>query len=543
MVFMHRSLWLLLRLRFKGWGRRMLGGLGSVRGILMMLLAGGFLGMMLLGAVLQQHAGVETLEKTRAYGPLALIGMCVMQILFSGNERGLYFSPAEVQFLFTAPLTRRQLLAYKVLGNLGVTVLIALFLGIAFRSWSASVPAGMVGVFLLFSFMQLLAMVLNLAGCALGAHAFNRRRQIVLGILAIALLAAIIQATGNPLDVGWAAWARDVQDTQLGQVVLFPVRCFFEAFTAEQLWPDLVLWTGLSLVVLGFMLGLIFMLDAQYLEAAASASERIYARLERLRQGGGMAAYSASGRLTLPCLPRWAGAGPLAWRQFMALLRAWKSLLVYVVIFVPIILYSWFGGASPAESAPGTRLSALAVVLPFLSMLLYVGPSSLRCDFRADLDRMEVLKALPLSPWLVALGQLLAPAVLLSLLSWLILGYLIVKDETDYLFLIAALAVPACFLMIALENLLFLWYPTRLTTGAGDFRHFGRHMLLGISRLILFMIAIAPVAIAGTVVYFLFGSQLLAGAVAWLLAAGVCVGGLALVALAFQRFDVARDVP
>jgi len=49
MLSMHRSLWLLLRLRFKGWGRRMLSGLGSVRGILMMVLAGGFVALMLLG--------------------------------------------------------------------------------------------------------------------------------------------------------------------------------------------------------------------------------------------------------------------------------------------------------------------------------------------------------------------------------------------------------------------------------------------------------------------------------------------------------------
>jgi len=447
-----------------------------------------------------------------------------------------------VQLLFTAPLSRRQLLAYKVLGNLAVTLLVALFLGIAFRAWTASLPAAMVGVFLLFAFMQLLAMILNLAGCALGAHAFNRRRQLVLGILAVALVAIVVETTGNPLDVGWAAWARDVQDTRIGRIVLFPVRGFFEAFTAERLWPDLVQWTALSLLVLGVMLGVIFLLDAHYLEAAASASERIYARLERVRRGGGMTGYSTSGRLTLPRLPRWAGAGPLAWRQFMGLLRAWKSVLVYVAIFLPMLLYSWFF-AAPRDEQSAQR-SALAVVLPLLSMLLYIGPSSLRCDFRADIDRMDVLKALPLSPWFIALGQILAPTVLLTLLSWLVLGYLLVKQETEYLLLIAALAVPATFLMIALENLLFLWYPTRLTSGPGDFRHFGRIMLRGISRLVLFALAVAPAAIAATAVYFLSGRiQLLAGITAWLLSAGICVGCLGLVALAFQRFDVARDVP
>lgn len=534
---MDRSLWLLLRLRLKGWARRLAASLGTVRGAMLTLITLGFFALILAGAVFQNHARPETLHDLRAYGPLGLIGVCLLQVITSSSERGLYFTPAEVQFLFTAPLGRRQLLAYKILGNLGVTSFVALLLGVTLRSWSGSIPAGMAGAFLLFSFLQLFAMTLNLAACAVGAHAYDRRRQTVLGAVVVALLAVVIYAAGNPLDEGWSAWSKRVQDSDVGRILLLPVRCFFEALTAERLWPDLVQWSLASVVVLGALVGLIFLFDAQYLEAAATASERLYARMERIRRGGPSVSPSGTGRLAAPPLPHLGGAGPIAWRQFTALLRAWKSWLIYLAIMLPILLYPLLAGAQSDQPL------ALAVVMPFLFMVLYVGPTLLRYDFRADLDRMDLLKSLPLSPWSLALGQVLLPTTVLTGFSWLILGYLIVKGETGQLGILTAAMVPANFLMVTLENLLFLWYPTRLTSGPGDFRHFGRNMVLGVSRLVLFFVAMLPATVAGTAAYLLSGENLLVAAtIAWIIAMAICLATLGLVAMAFRRFDVAKEI-
>src|SRR4029077_18798614 len=50
---------------------------------------------------------------------LALFALALLVGLWPGTQRPLEFSPAEVQFLFPAPITRRQLINYKLLRSQG----------------------------------------------------------------------------------------------------------------------------------------------------------------------------------------------------------------------------------------------------------------------------------------------------------------------------------------------------------------------------------------------------------------------------------------
>ena len=103
----------------------------------------------------------------------------------------------------------------------------------------------------------------------------------------------------------------------VGTLLLAPFQWFVNAFTADRIWPDLAQWALLALLVDGVLLGIVFALDAQYLEAAAGASERTYARLQRMRQGGSAMAVDVRGSVhrSLPMLPWWSGSGPVMWRQ------------------------------------------------------------------------------------------------------------------------------------------------------------------------------------------------------------------------------------
>ena len=47
----------------------------------------------------------------------------VLTVIAAVSERGLYFSPAEIGFLFPAPVGRRELLLYNLVTRLGVQVL------------------------------------------------------------------------------------------------------------------------------------------------------------------------------------------------------------------------------------------------------------------------------------------------------------------------------------------------------------------------------------------------------------------------------------
>ena len=61
----------------------------------------------------------------------------------------------------------------------------------------------------------------------------------------------------------------------------------------------------------------IFAFDAQYLEATAAASAKLYARIERLRNtgGGGLLRTPKRAGRSLPMPPYLGGLGPIAWRQ------------------------------------------------------------------------------------------------------------------------------------------------------------------------------------------------------------------------------------
>ena len=49
--------------------------------------------------------------------PVVMLLYVVLSILTSLGERAIYFSPSDVDFLFPAPFSRRQILLYKILGS------------------------------------------------------------------------------------------------------------------------------------------------------------------------------------------------------------------------------------------------------------------------------------------------------------------------------------------------------------------------------------------------------------------------------------------
>ena len=157
--------------------------------------------------------------------------------------------------------------------------------------------------------------------------------------------AAAWQAGRQPVAAGQLArHLAQLERTPILETVLAPVSWFIKAATAERVWPDLVQWSALSLLVNLALLALVFALDAHYLEAAAAASEKAYARLERLRRGTAAIALptGARPRMRLPGLPYWGGVGPLLWRQLTtALPRSPWALVLVVLVFGVAVGPAW----------------------------------------------------------------------------------------------------------------------------------------------------------------------------------------------------------
>ena len=546
---MSGALWLLIGLQLRGWLRYLLGRLLTLKGALLATLGGTFFVLWAASVCFAQAAtprsGLEPLYVQRA-GPGVLLVYCVLNVLLSG-ERGVYFSPAEVNFLFPAPFGRRSLLGYKVVFNVLIGLPSSLVLSAISYGVSTSFLRAFVGMTLIVLFMQLFTMAVNLIAVSAGARLYSRGRKLLL--VAVLALAALIvwRVEGDPRRWDFRALLR-VEHTVEWQVVTLPLTWFFKTFTAETLWPDLVKYAALGLLVNGALLGVVFALDAHYMEASAVASAKIYARLQRVRSGAGGAAPAGKVRFTLPMLPSLGGVGTLCWRQLTTTARMpGRLLVVALLIFLPILIAAQALNRAQ-ESGAVTALMAGWMVLGAAIFLTALTPF----DFRGDVDRIALLKTLPIPPWRLALGQVLAPVIVVTLVQWLVLLALYFltagapprrgPQPATVLLLIGLFAPPLNGLLFSLENLLFLLFPTRvLANNPADFQAIGRNVLFALAKLVVLGGVCLFAGMVGWMVGVFF--PVLGLVMAWLTIALFTAPLFPLIGWAFTIFDVGRDTP
>ena len=544
---MDRALWLLIQLQLRGWLRSLGRSLRSPKGLLLALL-GLIVFIPWLLVLLTSRNQALSAENVRTTGPAFLLAYCFMNVLLSSGERAVYFSPAEVTFLFTGPFSRRQLLGYKVAVLLLFTLPTTLFLTAVFRAQTTWFLASFVGLMLMTMFMQLFGMALSLAASAVGVRLFSRARKLVLAalLLGVVVLLRPIQEQGIDGVLSSYTWL----------VLSTPLRWFYDAILADS-WRDLFRYGTLGLLVNLLLLFVVFSLDANYLEASSAYSSRVYAQIQRLRGGptvsGGSDSPSppAQPRRGLPMLPRLGGIGPVVWRQLTTVMRSPGRLVGLVVIqavFVGVML-------SVAREAGGGLVSIMITGVIMMSLFT---TTMLPFDFRGDLDRLEALKTLPLPPWRLALGQIATPALILGALQWVMLGGLAAVEyvrapahnaahwaELLWLLAGAAIVVPINFLLFGLENVLFLLLPSRLmATTPGDFQTIGRNVLLMLVKMLTFGLVGGLASLVGWVAFMASGqSALLALAAVWIVLADCAAILVPVAGLAFTRIDLSRDKP
>src|SRR5262249_31706147 len=179
----NRALWLLMKLRLKGWGRRLVKQVQTVRGAIlasifgMMLLM--WIGSLLINAIIIPRAPGSTAppEQVERFAPFVLLLYCVGVLVGSGNQSPLQFTLPEVQFLFSGPFSRRQVLTYKLLSQLMLTLPLSVFISLALRNVAGMYLAGLVTAVLVFSFLQLYATAVAMVASALGDWSYTRARR------------------------------------------------------------------------------------------------------------------------------------------------------------------------------------------------------------------------------------------------------------------------------------------------------------------------------------------------------------------------------
>jgi hypothetical protein len=515
---------------------------GPAKGRLVM----GVVGVMLvlvyvLPSSLAAAAGRTNQEQVLRIAPMVMAAVLVLQMLLAADEKAIAFVPAEVDLLFPGPFSRRQLLAYKLVNNAAATMVMALFLSVMLLRHASFWVCAYVGTVLGYTFLQLVSITLAMARETLAERLYTRVRRVLLILgLGIVTLAAWTLLGGAGRDGADAA--RVLWESAPVRVALAPFSVFAHIFAARSLATEFPLYAAAGLGIDLALVGVIFGLDADYREASLNASAKLYERLQRARRGSiwTAAPSGAKVRSRSAMAPFLGGAGPIAQRQLLAAMRGsrgWLVGLAFVGAFVGFQV--WI-----AHSGPGPAPVPLLVVAPVWAVMLLT--TTLRFDFRGELDQMDWLKALPIHPAALAAGELAVPALLLTAVQVLGLGVLgwAMEPAPSTLMPALAAALPLSVLLFGIENLLFLLAPMRVGGGIADVQRIGRQLLVFLVKGLILAVCAGLVGGAGVAGYWVAGRSWPAACVAgWIVLCAVDAGMIMLIAEVFRRFDVSADMP
>jgi len=448
-------------------------------------------------------------------GAVLLWVVAVLVWLWPFAARTWTFTAAEVQFFFTAPLTRRQLLNYKLLrsqvGLLFSVLIASLFTGAA-RAAVAGRWSLLLGGWLLFA-----AIFLHVLGANLTKSSFRAPASRVPWLAwASATLMIVVSGLlcGTYLVHARALVSRPLNDAifgivELGRVgaasfALWPFRAVLAPIFAAT--PSAFARAlGPALVVLVLNYVWVLWSDAN-LEDAASAAEQ--------RQAQGR---SAPAPVVRPAPFSLAARGrvetAILWKNTI-LLGRYVSLRLVVRVLIPVVVTAVVFGLN----SKGGSLAPLLLMLTVFATV--VGPFMIRNDLRHDLQRLPVLKTWPISGRELLLGELLAPIFLLSAIVWFLLAVTLAlspawKDGPIDVVGRAALLVSVGLLapmliagQVIIQNAAVILFPGWIATGGARARGIeamGQNMLMFAGTLLALGVGVLPAsAVAGGLGYVLY---------------------------------------
>jgi len=550
---MNPSLWFLVLLSVRARYLRIARGLTTLKGTVLMLLGLGFFALivispLLTGKLAQREMGqisAGAADPLQRFGPAGLLAFTLLSLFASTKHRGMYFSPAEVDFLFPGPFRRRELIAYRLAVQLVHTLLSVLLTSALLFIYLRGFWQTAAGLFLAFTFINLVQVAGSLIAATMEERMIARGRNFIAGLLVLfALLVFGLTSAAVQGGPEFRQSLRDILGSQALGWVLLPLKTFSETITAPD-WGGFLAWGAAAAALDAALFVLILKLDVEFTESSIETSRKIHERLLRFRGGGRIVASSRKLRLPLPLLGRMGGLGPVAWRQAQEMVRetpgaAYLLVALGVGALFPMFLFSDRGTMPLVEMA--RSMMGIIFMLPFILSNWF------RFDFRGDLDRMDILLSLPLRPWVVAIGQIFTPALVLSAIqaAGLCLVLVVLGDDGDAWLVrwFLLLCLPLNVLFIAIENLFFLIYPVRIgPTAPGDFQALGR-ILLAFGLKIVGLLAVAGLgALVVLGVYEVTGSRTLGGISGGAFLVLADAGLIYLVGSAFAHFDVSRATP
>jgi ABC-2 type transport system permease protein len=458
------------------------------------------------------------LASAPAFGGLLLMAVAAGAWLFPMDSGLLEFSDAETQFLFPAPVSRRQLLIHRILrsqiGMLFGAVMIGIFSGASLSGWSRLRIAVAVWVLLVTGKVYFTGVTLARSRLAAGSTRIRRVAWLPVAVTLAALGAvgwAIVRDINRSMPAGPAdvlQLVARISQTGISHIVLWPFIALARPLFAP--WPQPYLASlALAAAVMVGMTTWVLLSDEAFQEAVADAAER---RSQQPMKQKGEATYtvrSTAWALGAAGRPEMA----FAWKGAMQTLRLVDKRAVLRVVFIMIaltIIAASMGQANGLASLVGAFSfagSAFAILL---------APQVVRMDMREDLRHLELLKTWPVKASAVVRGELLWPGIAITGVAWSMLAIATVLSGRMLTNVSAgwrlgggaalAIAAPALvFAQLAIHNIVALLFPAWIPLGNQRPRGLdamGQRLIMLGGTWLMLVIAALPGAIASGVVWF-----------------------------------------
>lgn len=442
---------------------------------------------------------------------LAAVVVLFMMILawaLPKQSAALAFSEAEIQFLFPAPITRRQLLVYKILrAQPQVFISAAVMTLLMFRgSKFIGVWACFIALSVYFTFVALGRARLKLLGAG-----FLARLPVIAALAAGVsyLLWRTVDLAGfrgmrAKLRPGHVPDLPPLFDDPVADAILFVPRFFGQAVLPASI-PQLLASCAILLAIALLLFELAARMNIAVEEASVHASEKCAARRARLseqRTGRQMTFRRIPPPFRIP-----AGARPevaIYWKNVTAGLRISSPYLLIMAVFALYCLGQSFYGPELELPVMGFLVLFVAAIFPLL------GSSAFAQDMRLDLPRIELLKSYPISGERLVAAEIAGPLTFVAAVELMLLSVAAIIFHTaegpvkpnflaspEFVVIALMLATPVCAAQLLIRNAVPILLPGWATRAPDEQRGFnvmGQRLLMMAGNLLVLLFALLPAA-------------------------------------------------
>jgi ABC-2 type transport system permease protein len=456
-------------------------------------------------------------------GALALMGAVAWSWVFGVERRVLAFTPAEVAFLFSGPVSRRGLVQFKLLHNQLLILFNALLwtLILSRERFGVSPWLRVISIWVLLTTLSFHRLGASFVRTSISEHGrLGARHRIVslavLGGVLIALTWSIADALPQIVAAGqddvrlFFNAVMDASRRPLPSALTYPFRLLVRPLAAHTVsdWMHAI-WP--ALLLLGFHYLWVVRSDTSFEETAAEVSLK---RAKALAGRGGAPAYPLlrSGKTSAPLFPLapvgWP-AGGILWKNLVAVTRTRRVRNAAVALGVAGVI------VAALSFEPNGTLAEMAgwLAATWACIMILIGPQWVRNDLRGDLLKLDLLRSYPLRGWSVVLAEAAASTVMLTAIQFTLLGIAYLAflgnptvtpkiEQRSLLLLLAVIYLPGINLLgMLIQNGAALLYPgwVRLGTGrAGGVEALGQNLLMMVAFVALLAATlVGPMALAG----------------------------------------------